>query len=95
MRRSRAEAANLNTPGDGHIDLSRLVDSRDPAVAKDTFTLSARFKAPASGERRHSIRDAAHPATWYFLFPGPFTGRKTAFQCYAGHQIEDIEASLD
>ena len=93
---ARGKLQNLNTPGVGHIDLSRLVDSRDPAVAKDTFTLSAKFKAPGSGER--AVIPVGMPLTLrpgQFLFPGPFTGRKTAFQCYAGHQIEDIEASFD
>jgi hypothetical protein len=92
----RSMLQKLNTPGTGRLDLSRLTDLTDPTVAKGSFALSGLFKTPPPGQRAVlpvGLPLAARPGE--FLFPGPFTGRKTAFLCFAGHEIEDIDVTFD
>jgi hypothetical protein len=92
----RSMLQKLNTPGTGRIDLSRLADLADPIVVKGSFALTQPFKAPAPSERVAlpvGLPLAARPGE--FLFPGPFTGRKIAFLCYAGREIEDIDVTFD
>ena len=92
----RAMLQKFNTPSTGRLDLSHLADLTDPTVVKGSFTLIGPFKAPPPGQRAVlpvGLPLAARPGE--FLFPGPFTGRKTAFLCYAGHEIEDIDVTFD
>jgi hypothetical protein len=92
----RAMLQKLNTPGTGRIDLSRLADLSDPTVVKGSFALTVPFKTPGPGLRAVlpvGLPLAARPGE--FLFPGLSAGRKTAFLCYAGREIEDMDVTFD
>jgi hypothetical protein len=83
------------TPGTGQFDLSNVTGTTDPVVIKGSFALAERFKVPPADG------DAVIPDGMLFnaspgnLLLGPrFSGRKSAFVCYAGRQTEDIEATF-
>jgi hypothetical protein len=84
-----------NTPGTGRFDLGNIVETVDPAVTTGTFTLTDHFKAPAAGGR--ALIPVGMPLTarpGVFLLGARLAGRQSAFVCYAGTQIEDIEATF-
>ena len=66
-----------------------------PGTPIGAFTLNDRFKAPAAGSR--GLIPFGMPLT---VRPGNFllgtrqSGRQLAFVCYAGTQMEDIEATF-
>jgi hypothetical protein len=93
---ARSGLQRLGTPGTGHIEIERPGDLVDLVRTKASFTLNQRFKAPAPGQGAAlslGLPLAARPGD--ILFPGPFTGRHSAFSCYAGHEIEDIDVTFD
>jgi hypothetical protein len=84
-----------NTPGTGRFDLGNITETADPAVTTGTFTLTDHFRAPAAGSR--AIIPFGMPLTarpGLFLLGTRLAGRQSAFVCYAGTQIEDIEATF-
>jgi hypothetical protein len=85
-----------NTPGTGHIDLGNSSETRDPFVVQSSFALSNRFKPPAPGGSASvpfGMPLTVRPGN--FLFGRRMSGRRFAFPCYGGTQIEDIEATFD
>jgi transglutaminase-like putative cysteine protease len=85
----------FNTPGTGHHDLGNATDTIDPVVISGRFALKEPFKPPAAGQRAtisFGMPRTLRPGN--FLFPPRLDGRKSAFICYAGRQIEDIEATF-
>ncbi len=92
---AQRQLQSLNTPGTGHFDLGGS-EPLDPAGIKGSFTLNDRSKAPAPGGI--AVIPVGMPLTLRpgnFLFGTRLSGRKSAFVCYAGTQIEDIEATFD
>jgi hypothetical protein len=93
---ARMQMQSLNNPGTGRYDLGNANETADPAVVTGTFTLNDKFKAPAQGAR--AFVPVGMPLT---VRPGNFllgtlpNNRKTAFTCYAGRQVEDIDATFD
>jgi hypothetical protein len=86
----------FNTPGTGRYDLGNAADTTDPVISKSQFTLTTPFKAPAAGERTNipfGLPQTVRPGN--FLLGTRLEGRKTAFVCFAGRRIEDIEAIFD
>jgi Domain of Unknown Function with PDB structure (DUF3857)/Transglutaminase-like superfamily len=84
-----------NTPGTGRFDLANITETVDPAVTTGTFTLTDHFKAPAAGSRAlipFGMPLSVRPGL--FLLGTRLAGRQSAFVCYAGTQIEDIEATF-
>src|SRR5262249_13946342 len=92
----RTRLQGLDTPGTGRINPGHAFDLKDPAAARATFTLSERYRTPEPGQRTVTPVGAplsARPGE--FLLPLPIAGRKSAFRCYAGREIEDIYVSFD
>jgi len=84
-----------NTPGSGRFDLGNITETVDPAITTGTFTLTDHFKAPAAGSRApipFGMPLTARPGL--FLLGTRLAGRQSAFVCYAGTVIEDIEATF-
>lgn len=84
-----------NTPGSGHFELGNIVETVDPATTTGVFTLNDHFKAPAAGSRGFipfGMPLTARPGN--FLLGTRQSGRQLAFICYAGTQVEDIEANF-
>ena len=93
---AQRQLQSFNTAGTGHIELGNSSETLDPVGIKGTFTLTAPFKAPAPG----GIAAVAvgMPLTvrpGNFLLGARLAGRMSAFVCWAGTQIEDIEATFD
>ena len=85
-----------NTPGGGSFNLGNMTATEDPVVITGSFTLNDKFKAPAQGAR--SLISFGMPLTvrpGNFLLGSRLAGRALAFVCYAGRQIEDIDATFD
>jgi hypothetical protein len=86
------------TPGTGQFDLGGVTGTADPAVITGTFALEKRFAAPSPDERDGraalpaGITLTAPPGT--SLLGRRLSGRKTAFVCHAGQQVEDIEVTF-
>ncbi|MBV9484700.1 MAG: DUF3857 domain-containing protein, partial [Frankiaceae bacterium] len=84
------------TPGTGHFDLGNIDDTVDPAVVTGSFKLRDKFNFPA-GNARKAI-PVGMPLTvrpGNFLFGQRLADRQSAFVCFAGRQIEDIDATFD
>jgi hypothetical protein len=84
------------TPGSGNFDLGNSAETKDPVSVKSSFTLDDRFTVPAAGTRAVIARGmplTALPGN--FLLGSRLSGRKAPFVCYAGRQIEDIEATFE
>ncbi len=84
------------TPGTGHFDLGNSDDPVDPALVTGSFKLNDKFKVP-SGQARRRI-PLGMPLTvrpGNFLFGVRLADRQSAFICFAGRQIEDIDATFD
>jgi hypothetical protein len=83
---------SFNTPGTGHFDLGNSAETMDPG----SFTLNEAFKPPPSGGRAtipYGMPLMVRPGN--FLLGRRLSGRKSAFVCYAGRQIEDIDVTFD
>jgi transglutaminase-like putative cysteine protease len=92
---ARQVLQNFLTPGAGQFDLGRFADVTDPAAIKGSFTLDERFKPPAPDGR--AVVPHGMPLTaWQgnVLLGSRLGGRKSPFVCYAGRQVEDIEATF-
>jgi hypothetical protein len=92
----RLQMQSLGTPGAGRYDLGNAIESADPVVVEATFTLNDRFTSPAQNARAFVAVGApltARPGN--FLLGTIPNNRKSAFTCYAGRQIEDIDATFD
>jgi hypothetical protein len=86
----------FNTPGTGHIELGNSSETLDPVGIKSSFKLNDRFKPPAPGGV--AIVSVGMPLTvrpGNFLLGARLGVRTAAFVCFAGTQIEDIEATFD
>jgi transglutaminase-like putative cysteine protease len=83
------------TPGVGRFDLGDFTGTMDPAVIKGTFALDERFKAPVPNGRAHiPLGTALNAEPGTSLLGNRLSGRKTAFVCFAGRQVEDVEATF-
>lgn len=86
-----------NTPGKGRIDFGKSLELLDdPAVVRSSFTLDNLFKPPAPGST--APIPFGMPLTdrmGTFQFGRRMSERKNAFVCFAGSQLEDIEAAFD
>jgi transglutaminase-like putative cysteine protease len=83
------------TPGAGQFDLGDFSGTADPVVIKGTFALDERFRVPVPNGRAHIPLGTslnAEPGT--SLLGSRLSGRKSAFVCYAGRQVEDVEATF-
>jgi uncharacterized protein DUF3857/transglutaminase superfamily protein len=90
---ARLQLQAFNTPGVGRFELSGLNKVNDAAITVASFTLATKFVAPPSGGRAFipfGLPLTARPGN--FLLGAVQGNRTLAFSCYAGHQIEDIEA---
>ena len=90
---SQRQLQSFNTPGIGRYDLGNSSETTDPVTIKSRFTLSQRFKPSTPGERvaiPFGLPQVLRPGN--FLLGTRLYGRKSAFVCYAGTQIEDIDA---
>jgi len=86
---------SYNTPGNGHFDLGNIAEPVDPAALTGSFTLNNRFRAPAPGGRAaipYGMPLTVRPGI--FLLGNRQSDRRSAFVCYAGTQIEDIEVKF-
>jgi hypothetical protein len=93
---AQRQLQSFNTPGTGHIELGNSSATLDPVAIKGTFTLTAPFRAPAPGGI--AAVTVGMPLTvrpGNFLLGARLAGRLSAFVCWAGTQIEDIEATFD
>jgi hypothetical protein len=83
------------TPGTGQFDLSNSAGTADPVVIKGSFALAQRFKVPGVDENAVIPDGMLFNASPGNLLLGPrFSGRKSAFVCFAGRQTEDIEMTF-
>jgi hypothetical protein len=92
---SARQLQGFNTPGSGRFDLGNIGAAMDPVVITGSFTLNDRFKAPPPGGRTvipYGMPLTARPGN--FLLGARFSGRRSPFVCYAGTQIEDIDAKF-
>jgi hypothetical protein len=90
---ARLQLQAFNTPGIGRFDLTGLNQPNDPALTAASFTLATKFVAPATGGRAFipfGLPLTARPGN--FLLGAVQGNRTLAFSCYAGRQIEDIDA---
>jgi hypothetical protein len=93
---ARLQLQSYGTPGSGRIDLGNATEAADPVVVEESFALNGKFKAPDAGGR--AVIPVGMPLT---VRPGNFllgalpNNRTRPFACYAGRQIEDIEATFD
>jgi hypothetical protein len=84
-----------STPGTGQFDLSHFTGTADPVAITGSFALAERFKVPGVDENAVIPDGMLFNASPGNLLLGPrFSGRKSAFVCYAGRQTEDIEATF-
>jgi len=93
---ARLQLRSLNNPGTGRFDLGNATETADPAVVEGSFTLNDKFKSPAQDARAFipvGMPLTARPGN--FLLGTVPNSRNTAFTCYAGRQIEDIDATFD
>jgi hypothetical protein len=93
---AQRQLQGLSTPGTGRFELGNASEPLDPAGIKSSFTLNDHFKAPAPGGI--GVIPVGMPLTLRpgnFLLGARLSGRKSDFVCYAGTQIEDIEATFD
>jgi hypothetical protein len=108
LRASRTLAQNLGnesaavrqlqsftTPGTGRFEFADADESTDPVVVNSVFELRDPLKPPEAGARAAipvGLRLLARPGN---VLLGPRVhGRKSAFSCYAGRQVEDIEVTF-
>jgi Domain of Unknown Function with PDB structure (DUF3857)/Transglutaminase-like superfamily len=87
---------SFSTPGTGHFQLGDFAEPRDPARVKSDFALNDRFKLTAAGgiaSIPFGLPITLRPGT--LMFGQRLVGRKFPFGCYAGTQIEDIDATFD
>jgi hypothetical protein len=93
---ARIQLQTLNSPGSGRFDLGNATETSDPVVVEGSFALNQKFNTPGQGAR--AIIPAGMALT---VRPGNFllgtipNNRNTAFVCYAGRQVEDIDATFD
>jgi len=93
---ARLQLQSYHTPGSGRFDLGNATETADPVVVEESFTLNDRFKAPGPGGQ--AVIPVGMPLT---VRPGNFllgtfpNNRTVAYACYAGRQIEDIDATFD
>lgn len=93
---TRLMLAKTNTPGTGRFDIGSAAATSDPAMIEVSFTLNDKFRTPAPGGRASiplGLSPTARPGM--FLLGTRLAGRKIAFTCFAGRQIEEIEANFD
>jgi hypothetical protein len=93
---ARMQLQAFGNPGTGHYDLGTVTETADPVVVTGTFTLADKFKAPAQGARASipiGMQLTVRPGN--FLLGTLPNNRKMPFMCFAGRQIEDIDASYD
>ncbi len=93
---ARLQLQSYGTPGSGRIDLGNATEAADPVVVEEAFALNGKFKAPEAGAR--AAIPIGMPLT---VRPGNFllgalpNNRTRTFACYAGREIEDVEATFD
>jgi hypothetical protein len=100
QRQGRSAAARKllqddRTPGSGQYDLGDFTQTTDPVVIKGVFTLDDRFKVPLpNGRARIPFGTALNSSPGTYLLGDRLSGRQSAFVCYAGRQVEDVEATF-
>ncbi len=93
---ARLQLQSVGTPGTGRFDLGNATETADPVVVKGSFTLNGKFNAPAPNVRALiPVGMALTVRPGNFLLGAIPNNRKIAFACYAGRQIEDIDATFD
>ncbi len=92
---AQRQLQSFNTPGTGHIELGNSSDTLDPVGIKGTFTLTAPFKLAPGNIAAVSVGIPLTVRPGNFLLGARLPGRMSAFACWAGTQIEDIEATFD
>jgi hypothetical protein len=93
---ARLQLQGFNTPGTGRFDLGNTTETADPAVVEGSFALNQKFNAPPQGGRAFlpfGLPLTARPGN--FLLGTVPNNRTMAFACYAGRQVEDIDATFD
>jgi hypothetical protein len=93
---ARMQLQAFGNPGAGRYDLGNVTETADPAVVTSAFTLDAKFKSPAQGALASipiGMQLTVRPGN--FLLGTLSNNRKMPFMCFAGRQIEDIDATYD
>lgn len=85
----------FGAPGSGHFDLGNTAETADPAETTGSFTLNDRFRAPAGARTAIPFGMPLLARPGVFLLGSRLAGRQSAFVCFAGQQIEDIDATFD
>jgi transglutaminase-like putative cysteine protease len=93
---ARIQLQALNSPGSGRFDLGNVTETSDPVVVEGSFALNQKFNTPAQGARAViPVGMALTVRPGNFLLGTIPNNRNTAFVCYAGRQVEDIDATFD
>jgi transglutaminase-like putative cysteine protease len=93
---ARMQLQGFNTPGNGRFELGNVTDTADPVVVEGTFALNQKFTAPPQGARAFipfGMPLTARPGN--FLLGNLPNNRTMPFTCFAGRQVEDIDATYD
>jgi hypothetical protein len=93
---ARIQLQALNSPGSGRFDLGNATETSDPVVVEGSFALNQKFNTPPQGARAVIPVGIALTVRPGNLLLGTIpNNRNTAFVCYAGRQVEDIDATFD
>jgi hypothetical protein len=93
---ARVQLQALGNPGTGRYDLGNASETADPVVVTGTFALDNKFKSPTQGARASipiGMQLTVRPGN--VLLGTLPNNRSMPFTCFAGRQIEDIDATYD
>jgi Domain of Unknown Function with PDB structure (DUF3857)/Transglutaminase-like superfamily len=93
---ARMQLQAFGNPGTGRYDIGNVTETADPVVVTGTFTLADKFKSPAQDARASipiGMQLTVRPGN--FLLGTLPNNRQMPFLCFAGRQIEDIDATYD
>jgi transglutaminase-like putative cysteine protease len=94
-----AAAAQLlqwaGNPGKGRLEIGSPMELKEPYVAGGKFVLDARMRMPLSGRMPIPIGMPVMTRPGQFLLGSRLPTRKAPFMCFAGHQVEEIDVTME
>jgi tetratricopeptide (TPR) repeat protein/transglutaminase-like putative cysteine protease len=86
---------SLNTPGTGRFEIDNSAKAAtEPAIITGSFHLNERLSLPAAGNGFIPYGMPLMVRPGGYLLGTRLLDRKSSFQCFAGRQTEDIEATF-